>query len=228
ANSNSNFVWLYNGSPIPTSDNASSWYGNAAGTYTILATNECGTAMATVPIVLSVDTSILANYTYAPNLIRADEEINFAQNSVGAVTYSWNFGDGNSSYSINPTYQYAQAGTYQVTLTVTSAAGCIDTFQRAITVNSWGEVFIPNLVTPNGDGVLETWETYFADLTNVEVLVFDRWGNAVYHSNDKLEQWTGRNQIGVECQSGVYFYQITANKLTGEKLTYKGNVSIMR
>ncbi|MFN0204362.1 MAG: beta strand repeat-containing protein, partial [Bacteroidia bacterium] len=42
ANSNSNFVWLYNGSPIPTSDNASSWYGNAAGTYTILATNECG------------------------------------------------------------------------------------------------------------------------------------------------------------------------------------------
>src|SRR6185437_686916 len=39
-------------------------------------------------------------------------------------SYSWNFGNGTSSTVANPKIVYASAGTYSVTLTVTSSAGC--------------------------------------------------------------------------------------------------------
>jgi PKD repeat protein len=48
----------------------------------------------------------------------------FTDSSSGAsLAYSWDFGDGSSSTDENPTHQYAAAGTYTVTLTVTNPAG---------------------------------------------------------------------------------------------------------
>lgn len=46
------------------------------------------------------------------------------------LTYSWNFGDGNSSTSPNPTHTYTKAGVYDVTLIATDKFGCKDTFKR--------------------------------------------------------------------------------------------------
>jgi len=42
--------------------------------------------------------------------------ITFINESVDAISYQWNFGDGNFSYEANPTHVYQDAGTYQVTL----------------------------------------------------------------------------------------------------------------
>jgi len=54
--------------------------------------------------------------------------------SQGALTYSWNFGDGSSSTEANPTHQYAAAGDYTVVLTITDASGLTDTATARITV----------------------------------------------------------------------------------------------
>jgi len=43
--------------------------------------------------------------------------------SLYATTYYWDFGDGHTSNAINPNYTYVQAGTYQITLTVTGPGG---------------------------------------------------------------------------------------------------------
>ena len=65
--------------------------------------------------------------------------INFAVvqgDQSGGVTWSWNFGDGstgNNSFK-NPTYSFANAGTYRVRLTATSPLGIQDTVSRLITV----------------------------------------------------------------------------------------------
>lgn len=57
--------------------------------------------------------------------------------SPGAITsYSWNFGDGNTSVAQNPTNNYAAAGTYNVTLVVTSNNGCTASVTKAVTVNA--------------------------------------------------------------------------------------------
>lgn len=53
---------------------------------------------------------------------------------IGATTYSWNFGDGNSSTDQTPTHEYNDAGTYQVTLTFEDSNGRTSTGQRSVTI----------------------------------------------------------------------------------------------
>ncbi|RLF24648.1 MAG: hypothetical protein DRN01_06845, partial [Thermoplasmata archaeon] len=50
------------------------------------------------------------------------------------INYTWNFGDGNISYEQNPTHQYADNGTYTVTLTVTDNDGLSNTASKNIDV----------------------------------------------------------------------------------------------
>ena len=51
----------------------------------------------------------------------------FNNTTTGAATYVWDFGDGNSSNVFSPQHVYADTGTYTVTLTATSGAGCVST-----------------------------------------------------------------------------------------------------
>jgi len=51
-----------------------------------------------------------------------------------AATYLWNFGDGNTSVIHNPRHLYNTDGTYEVSLSVTTASGCTDTVSKDITV----------------------------------------------------------------------------------------------
>ena len=53
--------------------------------------------------------------------------INFTNASTTAVSYLWNFGDGNTSTLENPTHTYQNRGSYSVSLTITTANGCTNT-----------------------------------------------------------------------------------------------------
>ena len=50
------------------------------------------------------------------------------------MTYSWSFGDGNTSTATSPTNVYAASGTYTVKLVVTSNNGCKDSVSQTVTV----------------------------------------------------------------------------------------------
>ncbi len=56
--------------------------------------------------------------------------VNFTNQSSGAVTYLWNFGDGNTSTQQNPTHTYTAYGDYTVTLIAANASGCTDTLAQ--------------------------------------------------------------------------------------------------
>lgn len=62
------------------------------------------------------------------------ETTSLANTSVGAISYLWKFGDGNTSVSFSPLYSYNSPGTYQVTLIAENADGCTDSIQHLITV----------------------------------------------------------------------------------------------
>lgn len=60
------------------------------------------------------------------------QTINFANNTTGVatLTYEWSFGDNTSSTAATPTHQYAATGTYTVRLIATDASGCKDTMTK--------------------------------------------------------------------------------------------------
>lgn len=66
------------------------------------------------------------NYAYFTNL------------SDNAVSYRWDFGDGYTSTSTNPSNYYINTGSYRVTLTATSSTGHTDTYSRTVTISSGG------------------------------------------------------------------------------------------
>jgi gliding motility-associated-like protein len=63
--------------------------------------------------------------------------VNFSNNSpaLSGSTLEWSFGDGNTSTTSNPTYTYSVAGSYQSSLTITSADTCSTTQNLASNIN---------------------------------------------------------------------------------------------
>ena len=61
--------------------------------------------------------------------------VQFTNNSQNMDTYSWDFGDGNTSTAISPSHFYNVAGSYIAKLTITSPGGCTSVKTKPITVN---------------------------------------------------------------------------------------------
>jgi gliding motility-associated-like protein len=144
----------------------------------------------------------------------------------------WNFA--NSSSTTYTSVQsasttYFQAGTYTVTLYVTKGT-CLDTAYKIITVEVPSKLEIPNVFTPNGDGVNDFFFLKATNLTTIKAKIMDRWGHLVFENTSSTGNilWDGKNQYGKEAAAGTYFYVITASGADGQEYNYKGTLSIFR
>ncbi len=119
------YSWQFGDEGTSTAANPSHTY-TEAGTYTVAltATNSCGSDAETKPDYITVTcTPPTANFTGSPTSGEVPLTVNFTDQSTGATSWSWDFGDTETSSQQNPSHQYADAGTYTVALTVTNACG---------------------------------------------------------------------------------------------------------
>ncbi|MBA3681760.1 MAG: gliding motility-associated C-terminal domain-containing protein [Bacteroidetes bacterium] len=89
---------------------------------------------------------------------------------------------------------------------------------------------IPNVFTPNGDNVNETWGINFSQtkyIKNFNLTIYNRWGVLILLSEKPNLKWDGHTTSGEVCSDGVYFYTTTF-ELNGEQKTFKGNVTLIR
>ncbi|WP_051718309.1 gliding motility-associated C-terminal domain-containing protein [Hymenobacter sp. IS2118] len=114
------------------------------------------------------------------------------------AVYLWNFGDGPAtSDKPTPTHTYTQPGTYQVTLTARYGNCEVLTGFAPVVI---GDVFVPNIITPNDDDANQTFRPRFScRLASLEV--FSRWGQRVYQTDNYQNNWDAK---GVP--NGVYYY----------------------
>jgi PKD repeat protein len=108
-------------------------------------TNDDSFARATVSAIPDVP---VAAFTYSPANPIAGSPVQFTDASTGGATasWAWDFGDGGSSTEQSPSYTFANAGTFNVSLTVTNAGGS-DTASMDVTVTLGADLteayFIP-------------------------------------------------------------------------------------
>jgi gliding motility-associated-like protein len=82
---------------------------------------------------------------------------------------------------------------------------------------------IPNVFTPNSDGVNDVWRCDFSAFKTVNCSIYNRWGNLIFQSNKQIIQWDGRTTSGINCEDGIYFYCIET-----ETEKYKGHIQLIR
>jgi len=88
-------------------------------------------------------------------------------------------------------------------------------------------VFIPNIFTPNGDGFNDRLCFRGEYIRSFHIVVFTRWGELVYESDDINQCWDGRFKNNW-CQPGVYTYYCTVECEGYLSGTFKGDVTLIR
>ncbi len=178
---------------------------------------------------------IAAFYPSPSELNSNDPYTLMVNNSIGAETFGWDFGDGSSiSHEENPdhTYPVDEGGVYTVTLTAESQNGCID--KTSYTVNVTEEIlyYIPNTFTPDGDSFNEVFTPIFGsglDIYDYHLVIFNRWGETVFESYNVLEGWDGTYGDGGIVDDGIYIWKIEFGDVNSDRRHEdNGHVSILK
>jgi gliding motility-associated-like protein len=178
------------------------------GTYSITVIDSLGCSASSEITVVS--SSPTAGIALNSNFINLENSLNLQSTSSADLfpinTWNWTFGDGNTSDVENPSHNYSAVGNYIITLVITDALGCTDT--TFVEIEVLGAFVIPNVVTPNGDGVNDMFFIQNLDLSQANTLVvFNRWGNVVFEVENYQNDWQPNNLV-----DGVYFYQFTLSQ----------------
>lgn len=125
-----------------------------------------------------------------------------------------------------PSIIVTRPATYFVTA---SEKNCINS--KSITIEScpWN-MYLPNAINPNGcvdeNKFFALSESSKQDIDALEITIYNRWGNTVFHSCDKNFIWEGTID-GQIMHNNVYTYIIYCTKNNGKKLIFKGNITVL-
>ena len=118
-----------------------------------------------------------------------------------------------------------------ISVVVEDSNGCILEDELLLEVTYQKEVYIPNIFSPNGDGINDTFFISSSIPGNANLFVYNRWGNLIYSKNncplsDESQGWDGRfNGEFIGNDTYVWFAEI--NYVNGESETKSGNVLLL-
>ncbi len=139
---------------------------------------------------------------------------NLTTNTQPIATYFWDYGDGNSSFGINPTYTFGAPGTYNVTLTVTNNGGCdssitIPVLVRLVPVADFTHdtvcLGLPTTFADISSGTPNFWKWNFGDFSPIDSLS----GSSATHSYSAAGVYVASLTVRdgtSNCESTVFKY----------------------
>lgn len=195
--------------------------GPGSVTLTVTAQNGCESFPDVMPVLVYPE--VVAAFNYSPNGSFGSEPIVFADQSQNANAWNWTFGDNGSSQLQNPTHIYNNEGNYDIMLVATSSDGCKDTALASVSIIEG--IKIPNIFTPNDDGVNDLFEVSLSGYENYRCSIFNRWGNLMFETEAPQISWDGTTAAGKLVPAGTYFCVIEFNTPNG-LYTHKGTVNV--
>lgn len=197
------------------------------GTYAVslIATSPIGCKDTVMKTILIDSSSVIADFDFLIKEFSCTDSVMFVNRSSGAISYLWDLGDGTLSNFSSVTHNY-YSGTYIITL-ISSDNLCKDTIAKQITISISNdqEGLIPNVFTPNNDGVNDIFD--FKKIIPCEEFTFsiyDRWGLLILDSKYNHQKfWDGRTTAGEITTEGTYFFILDT-----EEKKIKGTVTLFR
>ncbi len=140
-------------------------------------------------------------------------QITFTDTSKNVITQIVTMGDGTTLSSVPPNHTYDGFGTFVITQIALSSNGCSDTARQIIYIDPDYTFYVPNSFTPNGDIHNETFHAFAFGITDFSMVIYDRWGQEVFSSNDVDKGWNGTFK-NTKCPEDVYVYKIEYTPIT--------------
>jgi len=124
----------------------------------------------------------------------------------------------NSSAAIVPS-----SNTYYAT--VANEFGC--TAKDSVVIKVTPTLYIPNSFSPNGDGINDIFKPEYSGYVEIELLIFDRWGENIFKTEDINGGWNGTYK-NVNCEQNVYTYKLIAKDIDSNTIEKVGHVTLLR
>jgi gliding motility-associated-like protein len=230
------WVWDFNDGSAVT-QNPTHCFANA-GQYTITLTTTSSAGCSSTDSIsnmITVHANPQASFSAPLSASILNPVVPFDDNSTGASTWAWDFGDAlcpaadNLSNLQNPSHTYSEVGTYCVGLTVVSAAGCFDIATQCVVIDPEFTFFIPNAFSPNGDGINDEFFGKGDFIKKFEMSIYDRWGNMLFYTDDIDKHWNGTANNGSQiCMQDVYVYVVKLTDNKDKKHKYIGSVTLVQ
>ncbi len=115
----------------------------------------------------------------------------------------------------------------EYSLTIYYNKGCFASTSVVVNVEGNPELFIPNLFSPNGDGVNDRFEIFGFGIRDFDLKIFNRWGEKVFESSNQFSYWDGSYK-GVMQNPEVYTYLLNVTYLDSRAVTKTGTVTLVR
>ena len=190
--------------------------GRFAITYRYTDANGCqGTQQRTMNVQESIGLTVPPVIT----LVGGDSARIPAAVRVPIMSVGWSPASGlNSSRLLQPTTGTRESISY--TVQVKTPLGCVAS--APVQINVVERLLFPSAFTPNADGQNDTWQIHgLTSFEQVEVFIYNRWGNVVYHSLGYTQPWDGTYR-GERVEPGAYAYRILTSigsiRYTGQVL----------
>ncbi|GAB4221038.1 MAG: hypothetical protein Kow00102_13100 [Spirochaetota bacterium] len=215
---------------------SSSTFANlATGNYTITILDNNGCSFDTTVFVPEINT-VNALFTANPQTGTEPLFVNLNNQSSYANNFVWLVDSTPFSNAFNTSYTFDSSGVYTITLIAfNNLPQCADTFSFQIIVYDSLIFQIPNVFTPNNDGINDLFTVKTEGAKSIKCTFVNRWGNIIYEYKTDIQTspavitlWDGHTPAGEKISDGVYYYIIELTDMNEEIKKINGFVHIFR
>jgi PKD repeat protein len=214
-----NWNWQFsNGGEVldkSTAQNCSFRFVNT-GTYDasmkVIDKNGCS---ATINKQFTISPNPVAAFTITENYDNVQGQIMLNNGTLGGTNHYWDFGNGETSYGVNPVVNFKEEGHYDIQLLTWNDQHCTDTITLSYDLMYKG-LYVPNAFNPgHSNPEVAVFKPKGLNLKLYHIEIYDSWGNQLWKSDkldDKgspLEGWDGTYD-GALLQQDVYVWKIVA------------------
>ena len=225
---NYTYQWVNNNGAIV--GNSLNLNNAAAGTYSLIVIDHhnCKDTSSGSGFVVQGSTPVTAGFISSTTEGNAPLAVSFSNTSIGATHFTWNFGlNADSSNQVSPSFTYTASGTYTVMLSASNGS-CNSNFPLTISVVISQELIIPNIFSPNGDGINDQFFITGSDINTLHCDIFNRWGELVFSLKSPSQTWDGVMNNGNKATEGTYFYILQAGNINGIEYKRNGTLTLVR
>lgn len=220
------YQWYKGGAPISGATNQT-YETSTSGTYSVIV--NFGSCEATGNIDLESGAFTSSIDVPADNMMEDGESLSVTV-TTSAINpeFQWFFNTELISNATQSTFIATDFGSYSVVITQTNE--CITIREHSFSIeeiiNPFPEVEnIPNLISPNGDGINDTWviPTPYVSGSNTEVIIYSSQGKVVFSTKDYLNNWP-EEDLNLNSVNQVYYYLIIPLDLEPKK----GSITVVK